>query len=136
MGADSPVVFGVEVGLAIAVLQKERSKALLIVRCAAVDELVETVAVIYAVTCRNGAAVKTTRKVVCQVVKVLPANICSQFEVVLTKESREVVNELVIGLITLNRKVTRTADARLRRNRARIKETNDRSIVAGRDVDE
>jgi len=106
--------------LAHPVLEEEWSKALLIVGRAAVDELVEAVAVIDSVTRRGGAVVETAREVVSQIVKPLAADIRSQLEKVFAEERGEVVNELVVGLISLNRKIAGTADGRLGRNRAGV----------------
>ena len=103
---------------------------------ATVDELIEPVAVVDAVTSGDGAAVKTAGEVVSKVIKPLPANVRSQLEVVPAEKSREVVNELVVGLIPLNRKVTCASNARLRRYWSWIEEAEDRSVVSGGDVDE
>ena len=54
----------------------------------------------------------------------------------LAEERREVVNKLVVRLITLNRKVAGAADDRLRCDGTRIEEANDRRVVAGGNVDE
>src|SRR6185295_2341720 len=117
------------------VFQEEWSITFLIVRRAAVDELVETVDVVNTVTGRHGAAVEAAGEVVGEVVEALPADVGSEFQIMLAEERREVVNELVIGLVSLNGKIAGAADAGLRGYRAGVEEANYRSVVAGRDVD-
>src|SRR5688500_11758547 len=61
--ADLPIIFTVEVCFSIAILQKEWTKTLLEIRRATVDQLIEPVAIVDAVTSGDSAAVEAAGEV-------------------------------------------------------------------------
>src|SRR6185369_13732840 len=77
------------------------------------------------------------RVAVRKIVESLTSNVSAEFEIVVgTKQSGDVVNELMIGLITLNREIACVADRRLRRDGSGVSEPNDWCVVTGSYVDE
>src|SRR5204863_9162353 len=111
-------------------------RSVAVLRCdhATIDESVEAR---YVVNCVAGGSkgVEATRKVVSKIVESLPANICPRFDVVITCQRGQVVNELIVSLIPLKRKSTGVTDNRSR-DRNWICKANNRRVVAGSDIDQ
>ena len=131
--ADAPVVLDVGVVLLRAILEEERAPRILI----AGDTPIEHGRIGRGV--HRAAAARVERpeaaaKVLGEIVEALEAQVGAGLELMTApEEPRDVVDELVIGLLAIDGEVAGIADDRARHRR--IREADDRRVVAGGDVD-